>query len=130
MRNSKYSAYSVLAVCLLLTLLVAPIIVFAGPGDLLPPPNTSLPGGTSGSSNTITYWVGYIINLLLGITGLIAVAFLIIGGFRYMTSAGNSEVAESAKSIIFNAIIGLAVVILSYIIVTVIINALVSNRVS
>ena len=61
-----------------------------------------------------------IINLILLITGIIAVLFLIVGGFRYIISAGSTDQAESAKKTIFNSIIGLVVVLLSYTIVRVI----------
>lgn len=66
-----------------------------------------------------------LILLVLGIAGLIAVAFLVFAGFRYITSAGNEDQAEAAKKTIINAIIGIVVIILSYSIVTVVINELV-----
>jgi TRAP-type C4-dicarboxylate transport system permease small subunit len=70
-----------------------------------------------------------IINIALTVAGLVAVLFLIIGGFRYITSAGNEETAESAKKIIINAIIGIVIIILSFVIVRVISEALVNNNV-
>jgi len=78
---------------------------------------------------SITGFIMKIINIALGIAGLIAVLFLIIGGFRYITSAGNEETAEQAKKIIVNAIIGVVVIILSFVIVRVISNALTTNQV-
>jgi hypothetical protein len=45
---------------------------------------------------------------------------LIVGGFWYITSAGNEEQAEKGKTAITNAIIGVIVVLLSYAVVTVI----------
>jgi len=68
--------------------------------------------------------VVYIINILIAIVAVIAVLFLIWGGFRYITSAGNDEIAEGAKKTIQNSIIGLVIVILSYTIITVVSNAL------
>lgn len=56
--------------------------------------------------------------IVLGIVGGIAVLFLIIGGFQYITSAGNPDQAGKAKTTIMYAIIGLVVCILSYIIVS------------
>ena len=85
---------------------------------------SNLPNDTSVSGFVIK-----IINIALAVAGLIAVLFLIIGGFRYITSAGNEETAEQAKKIITNAIIGIVVIILSFVIVRVISNALVSNQV-
>jgi hypothetical protein len=85
---------------------------------------TGLPNDTS-----ISQFILKIINIALAVAGLIAVLFLIIGGFRYITSAGNEETAEQAKKIIINAIIGVVVIILSFVIVRVISTALLSNTV-
>ncbi len=62
--------------------------------------------------------------ILLPIVGIISILFIIIGGFQFITSHGNEEQAEAGKKTLTNAIIGLVIVILSYIIVAVIINAL------
>jgi|SRR3989338_11028979 len=63
-------------------------------------------------------------NIFLPIVGLVSILFIIIGGFQYITSRGNEEQAEASKKTLTNAIIGLVIVILSYIIVVVVINAL------
>ncbi|HTL39342.1 MAG TPA: hypothetical protein VL306_00815 [Methylomirabilota bacterium] len=63
-------------------------------------------------------------NILLPIVGIIAILFVIIGGFQLITARGNEEQAEAGKKTLTNAIIGLVVVILSYVIVVVVINAL------
>jgi hypothetical protein len=86
--------------------------------------NTGLP-----NESNFTAFMMRIINIALAVAGLIAVLFLIIGGFRYITSAGNEETAEQAKKIITNAIIGIVVIILSFVIVRVITNALITNQV-
>ena len=84
---------------------------------------TNLPNDTS-----LSGLIMRVINIALTIAGLIAVLFLIIGGFRYITSAGNEETAEQAKKIIINAIIGIVIIILSFVIVRVISSALVNNQ--
>jgi hypothetical protein len=63
-----------------------------------------------------------IINWMLALAGLIAVLFLIYGGFLYITSAGNEESAEKGKNTVINAVIGLVVIILSAVIVNVVAN--------
>ena len=93
---------------------------------LTPPAQpTGLPGaqGATISQVLLTY-----INVALMAVGIIAVGFLIIGGFRYITSGGNDEAAESGKKMITNAIIGLVVIILSYTIITVIISAIAKGQ--
>lgn len=115
----------VLAIVLMLLLMVTPLI--AGAQFTTPDPNqgnTGLPGDTS-----ITSFIIRIINIALAIAGLVAVLFLIIGGFRYITAGGNEEAGESARKIITNAVIGVVVIILSFVIVRVISNALLGGTV-
>jgi hypothetical protein len=78
-----------------------------------------LPGG-DGSSWTINN-VRDVINqgttMLLGIAGVVASIYIIIGAFQYLTAYGSEEKAESGKKTLTWAIIGLVVVILSSVIV-------------
>jgi heme/copper-type cytochrome/quinol oxidase subunit 2 len=88
-------------------------------------PVTAPAGGPAASTaNSVGDLIVFIINIALGIVGLIAVLFLIIGGFRYVTSAGNEEAAGQAKKMITNAIIGIVIIILAFVIVRVVVNAL------
>ena len=67
----------------------------------------------------------FIINsIMLPLAGIVAMTFIIIGGYQYITSSGDEELAAKGKKTLSNAVIGLVVVILSYIIVTVVINAI------
>jgi amino acid transporter len=102
-----------------LAVLFSPLVASAL-GLTYPDRPTNLPGD---QNTTISGTILRYLNVFLGIVGILAVAYLIYGGFRYITSAGNEETAEEAKKIIQNAIIGLIVIILSYIIITVIIKA-------
>ncbi len=63
-----------------------------------------------------------IINIMLLFAGIVAVFFIIIGGYRYLTAGGNSEQAESGRTSVVNAIIGVVIIILSYVIINVIVN--------
>jgi hypothetical protein len=65
-----------------------------------------------------------VVKMLLGFAGAIAVVALIIGGYLYISSAGNEEQAEKGKKVIINSIIGLVVIILSYAIVSIVSTAL------
>ena len=71
-----------------------------------------------------------VINWLLGIAFGIAVLFLIIGGFWYITSGGNEETAEKGRNTAINAIIGIVIIILSYVIVNVVSNLVQSGNTS
>lgn len=54
-----------------------------------------------------------IIAFLWGVSGIVAIVFLIIGGYRYITSGGNQEKIDQAKRAVFAAIFGLIIVLLS-----------------
>ena len=58
------------------------------------------------------------------IGGILALLFLIIGGFRYVMSFGNPDQAESAKKTITYAIIGLILTISAYTLVKLIAQAI------
>ena len=78
----------------------------------------------SGSENAggVNDFILKIINLLLSLCAIIAVLFIVIGGFRYITSNGNEEGAKKGLAIVRDAAIGLAIIILAYIIVAVVVN--------
>lgn len=61
-----------------------------------------------------------IINWALAIAFILAVIFLIYGGFRYILSGGNEESAKSGRTAIFNALVGIIIVVLSYVIVQIV----------
>lgn len=81
--------------------------------------------GVAGS-RSINELVIRIINVLLGIAAIVAVLYIVIGGFRYMTSAGNEEQAKGGRKTVINALVGLAIIILAYALVSIVNNA-VSN---
>jgi len=61
-----------------------------------------------------------IVSVLLLVAGSIAVVFLMIGGYQYVTAHGNEEASEAAKKTITSSIVGLAVVTLAFAIVRII----------
>jgi hypothetical protein len=75
-------------------------------------------------TNTFAGLLTYLIRLVLTIVGLVAIVFIMLGGFQYITARGDEEKASAGKKTLTNAIIGLVIVILSYMIVAVIMNAL------
>ncbi|MBU6447783.1 hypothetical protein KGQ24_03010 [Patescibacteria group bacterium] len=64
-----------------------------------------------------------IAKILLSVLAMIAVLFIIIGGFQYVTSSGNQEQAEKGRSTVVYAVIGLVIAILAYTIVSVVNNS-------
>ncbi len=75
-------------------------------------------GGQVGLGNADLKQV--IINIIkwaLGLLALVAVSYMIYGGYVWMTAAGNEARVEKAKQIILQAAIGLVIVLLSWAIV-------------
>jgi hypothetical protein len=66
----------------------------------------------------IPYFLQYFSNYFLGIVSLIALLFVVIGGFMY-TTGGVSEQKDTGKTFITNALIGMAVAFLAWTIVNV-----------
>ena len=58
-----------------------------------------------------------VVNFLLMILGIISVIMIVIGGFLYATSSGDSNKTTTAKNTILYAVIGVAVALLAYTIV-------------
>ncbi len=79
-------------------------------------------GGGWTSVQTVPELIARVVSMLLFITGGIAVLFLIIGGYWYITSGGNEEQAEKGKKTLVNAIIGVVIVVMSYVIVNVVVD--------
>lgn len=68
----------------------------------------------------IEYIFGNILGYVLGFAGIVLFIYLLIGGFKYITSGGNPQSAESAKNTITYAIGGLIVIVFSFFIINLI----------
>jgi len=63
-------------------------------------------------------YIKYIFTFSIAIAGLVAFGALIYGGFRYITSAGAPTAQTEAKDQIFAGLIGLVILLSSYLILT------------
>ena len=70
--------------------------------------------GAKGSLQSI---IRTIINIFSLVVGFVAVIMIIVGGFKYITSGGESSNVTGAKNTIMYAIIGLIIVALAQVIV-------------
>lgn len=68
--------------------------------------------------------VANIVRAFLGILGIIAVVLIIYGGYLYMTAAGDDQKIETAKKLLLNVGIGLAVILSALAIVQFVIGRL------
>jgi len=102
--------------------LILPHFVFAQTVDLanINPLKQYCPGGKCDPAKLI----GGIIKAALGIVGSIALLMFLYGGFLWLTSAGNEQKITKGKSVLVWAVIGLAVIFMSYAAVNFVIGAL------
>lgn len=76
----------------------------------------------SPTSNKVPDMIKTVISLLSYIIGIAAVIMVIIGGFKYVFSNGDSGSISNAKNTIIYALVGLAVAMLAQLIVRFVIN--------
>lgn len=80
-------------------------------------PGACTAASVESSSVQVNNLVTSLISLLSWGIGVIAVFMIIVGGFKYITSGGDSAGVNAAKNTILYAIIGLVIVALSQVIV-------------
>ena len=78
--------------------------------------------GTSTGTDAVNHFITQIVNVFSVVVGVVAVIMIIVGGFRYITSGGDSNNISSAKNTIIYAIIGLIIVALAQFIVQFVLN--------
>lgn len=63
-----------------------------------------------------------VINVILTILGIVSVIMIVVGGFQYTTSGGDSNKVAAAKNTILYAVIGVVVALLAAFIVQYVVN--------
>jgi hypothetical protein len=127
---------------LALHLSLATALIFSG--GLVLVPATVAAGGTSGSQDAICNGIGLgggdcdktkagkgladlastIINVISVLLGIVAVIMIIVGGFKYVLSNGDSNAITSARNTVIYALIGVAVAALAQFFVKFVLNKL------
>lgn len=79
---------------------------------------------SSATEGKINSTIATVINIFSWIVGITAVIMIIIGGFKYITSQGDSANVSGAKNTILYAIIGLVVAAMAQAIVKFVLNKL------
>lgn len=85
------------------------------------------PADTDVGTQKIQDIVTLIVNIFSVIVGIVAVIMIIYGGFKYITSGGDSGNITSAKNTIIYAIIGLVVVALAQFLVQFVLDKVVTT---
>ncbi len=102
-------------------------------GGLFARPNTS----QIRFPNLITMFTGgdfaadafrFVLDILTTIGGILAFAYLIYGGVKFITSGGNPATAEEGKKIIIGSIVGVLIIAVAYILVLYIRNLLLGTN--
>lgn len=67
----------------------------------------------------IPYFIVYFIEFMIGLSGLVAILFIVIGGFQLVLS-GATDQKDNAKNTIKNALMGLVLVLVAWVVVNVV----------
>ena len=82
-------------------------------------------GGSTGlGSRDLKSTISQVLNVLLGFLGVIAVIVILLGGFKWMTAAGNEDKVAEAKKLLGAGIVGLVIILAAYAIATYVINTI------
>ena len=68
--------------------------------------------------------IASVINIALGFLGIVAVVLILLGGFKWMTAAGNDDKITEARSILTAGIIGLVIILAAWGVASFVINQL------
>src|SRR3989338_9512924 len=99
------------------------VLPVAGAAILNPTDNPEAVSGATGGETTLRGLILTIVNYFLGFLGLLAVIMVIYGGVTYVSSAGNDEAVGKAKKIILYAIVGIIIILLSFVVVNAVLVA-------
>jgi hypothetical protein len=78
--------------------------------------------GTGVNDTSITSLASKIVNIISLVVGVVAVIMVIFGGFRYITSGGDSGKVGNAKNSLVYAVVGLIIVALAQLLVHFVLN--------
>lgn len=78
---------------------------------------------TNKEGGQLSGFIKKIINILLFIIGAIAVLMIIIGGLRYVLSAGDQSAVTGAKNTILYAVVGLIIAVMAFAIVNFVLSS-------
>jgi cytochrome bd-type quinol oxidase subunit 2 len=79
--------------------------------------NSTTACNTDDNAGKLNSLIKNIINIFSVVVGIVAVIMIIVGGFRYITSGGDSGNVTTAKNTILYALVGLVIVALAQFIV-------------
>jgi hypothetical protein len=118
----------ILLIAAIFSLTLSPFIAlpaYADCPDASTPQGQALQGvGQVGNCNSsgVDNFVRTIVNVISVVVGIAAIIVIIMSGFKYITSGGDSGKVSSAKNTLIYALIGIAIAALSQVIVRVVLT--------
>jgi cytochrome bd-type quinol oxidase subunit 2 len=133
-KNIKSFLLKLSVASLLVVPMLTPVMVHAAAISSTDPINNSLCNGVAlttstdacanadetqpgGANDKVNKTITLVINIFSIVVGIVAVIMIVLGGLKYITSAGDSNNVTSAKNTILYAVVGLVVVALAQFIV-------------
>jgi TRAP-type C4-dicarboxylate transport system permease small subunit len=86
--------------------------------------NSAATAGGLPQGASVQQIIGFGINFLLGVLGVIFFVLIVVGGVQWMTSGGDESTIKAAKHRISSAVVGLAVVLAALAITTFVLRTL------
>jgi len=85
-------------------------------------------GNTTSMSGAadLTTVIGNLINVVLGVLGIIFLVLVVYAGFLYLTDQGGGEKAKKAMKLLTTAVIGIVIIVAAYAISNYVIGAMVA----
>ena len=114
--------------CAMMALFVVPVFSFALTAQAQDLFGQEYAGeiGLGGEDSDPRELAARIIQVALGFLGIVAVAIILLGGFKWMTASGNEDKVDEAKKLIQAGVIGLIIIIAAWAIANWVINTLMS----
>lgn len=125
MKQILYSILSKIALPFVV-IFIKPAVAFAG-SHFTPVPVSPAPSGnfaplaTLGAGN-FGKIIGNLVTVAFVLAIILALAFLVYGGVKWILSGGDKAAVESARNTIVAAVVGLVIVFLSYFILNIILS--------
>lgn len=83
--------------------------------------------GFTADAPPITNIIAGLINVVLGLTGIVFLVLLVYAGVLYLTAGGAEDNVKKAKKLIANAIIGIILIVAAYAITSYVFTLIVSG---
>jgi hypothetical protein len=74
------------------------------------------PTSAADAGNRFNNLLGQVIGLVLTIAAIVAFFYLVISGFQYITAGGDAGKAQTARQGIINALIGIIIILVAYLV--------------